>query len=101
MRRLIIYRRIAGTLYRVINHWDKIDLLFLDSNSYNKQKVQSTSAFQNNIIDVTALVKDMQTNGNNGFALTLQSETTYNVRQYVSSFNVDITRHPTLVISYH
>ncbi len=72
------------------------------TSSTNKAVIpQSTSSFQNSVIDVTALVKDMQTNGNNGFALTLQSETIYNIRQYVSSYNTDVTKHPALVISYH
>ncbi|MCW3089824.1 MAG: domain containing protein [Ferruginibacter sp.] len=62
---------------------------------------QSNSAFENSVIDVTLLVKDMQTNGNNGFAIKLQSETIYNIRQYVSSHNADATKHPALVVSYH
>jgi hypothetical protein len=33
---------------------------------------QSVSAFQDEVIDVTALVKDMQANGNNGFFMRLQ-----------------------------
>ncbi|MEO6549507.1 MAG: DNRLRE domain-containing protein [Ferruginibacter sp.] len=71
--------------------------------SPNNQLVipQSTSAFQNSVIDVTLLVKDMQTNGNNGFAIKLQNESIYNIRQYVSSHNVDATKHPALVIFYH
>jgi hypothetical protein len=62
---------------------------------------QSTSPFQNNIIDVTALVSDMMVQGNNGFAIKLQNETIYNIRQYASSKNADASRHPKLVIYYH
>lgn len=62
---------------------------------------QSTAPFQNEIINVTALVKDMQSNGNNGFLMKLQTEVTYNSRQYVSSSDADITKHPKLIISYH
>ncbi|MEJ7587323.1 MAG: DNRLRE domain-containing protein [Ferruginibacter sp.] len=42
---------------------------------------QSTTSFQDEVIDVTALVKDMQINGNNGFLMKLQTEITYNSRQ--------------------
>jgi hypothetical protein len=62
---------------------------------------QSTNSFENNIIDVTGLVKDMIQNGNNGFYIGLKNEVTYNVRQYASSFYSDTTRHPSLVIYYH
>jgi hypothetical protein len=61
----------------------------------------STSSFENNIdIDVTQLVKDMQLNGNNGFAMRLLAENYYNIRQYVSSYHTDATKHPKLVIQY-
>ena len=62
---------------------------------------QSLSSFENNIIDVTGIVKDMLTNSNNGFYIGLNNEVTYNVRQYVSSSNSDATKHPKLVITYH
>lgn len=62
---------------------------------------QSTSSFENSSIDVTALVKDMIQNGNNGFYFGLKTEVTYNVRQYVSSYSTDIARHPKLVVYYH
>jgi hypothetical protein len=61
----------------------------------------STSSFQNSVdIDVTQLVKDMQINGNNGFGMRLVSENYYNIRQYISSYNTDATKHPKLVIQY-
>ena len=62
---------------------------------------QSTSSFQDEVINVTALIKDIQANGNNGLFMKLQSENVYNIRQYLSSFNADATKHPKLVISYH
>lgn len=62
---------------------------------------QSTSSFSNTVVDVSDLVKDMQTNGNNGFFMKLQNESTYNIRQFVTSFNNDITKHPKLIIYYH
>jgi hypothetical protein len=62
---------------------------------------QSISSFQDNIdMDVTTLFRDILANGNKGFALKLQSETTYNIRQYESSFNSDHDKHPTLIIDY-
>lgn len=62
---------------------------------------QSTASFENNIIDVTALISDMLVSGNNGFAINLQNEVAYNIRQYASSKHSDITKHPKLIIYYH
>ena len=62
---------------------------------------QSTSSFQDNIINVTELVKDMLTNGNNGFLIRLQTEVTYNIRQYISSLNANTAKRPKLIIYYH
>ena len=62
---------------------------------------QSTSSFQDEIIDVTALIKDIQVNGNNGLLLKLQTEVTYNSRQYVASREGNAARHPRLIINYH
>ena len=61
----------------------------------------SISATQDAIdIDVTQLVKDMQQNGNYGFAMRLLTENYYNIRQYASSFNGDATKRPKLEIQY-
>lgn len=62
---------------------------------------QSTSPFQNEIeLDVSSLVRDMLTNGNNGFGIKLQNEVIYNVRQYASSFENNSSIRPKLVITY-
>jgi hypothetical protein len=62
---------------------------------------QSTSGLEDATdIDVTALVQDMQSNGNNGFALQLINETPYNERWFTSSQDSDPTKHPKLVIIY-
>ena len=61
---------------------------------------QSTSAFENNTVDVTALVSDMLTNGNYGFKFTLKNEVIYNIRQWASSYYSDANLHPKLVITY-
>jgi hypothetical protein len=62
----------------------------------------ATYSFENAIdIDVTQIVKDMQTSGNNGFAIKLQNEVTYNSRQYYSSFTTTSPNNrPKLVIDY-
>jgi len=62
---------------------------------------QSTGSFQDNIVNVTGLVNDMIQNGNNGFYIGLHTEVTYNVRQYLSSYSNDVSKHPKLVIYYH
>jgi hypothetical protein len=51
-------------------------------------------------VDVKNLVNDMRTSGNNGFMISLQNETYYNVRQFCSSIYSDSTKHPKLVITY-
>jgi hypothetical protein len=61
---------------------------------------QSTSAFENNTVNVTALVSDMLTNGNYGFKFTLKNEVYYNIRQWASSYYSDANLHPKLVIVY-
>ena len=61
---------------------------------------QSVSAFQDENISVTALVKDMMTSGNNGFKFTGTNEVLYNIRQYASSLNSNASLHPKLVITY-
>ena len=62
---------------------------------------QSTSGEEDATdMDVTALVQDMQTNSNNGFALQLVNETPYNQRFFTSSTNSDPTKRPKLVIIY-
>lgn len=71
------------------------------STSLNRVSVpQSASTTENCTIDVTTLVRDMQTNGNFGFAFRLQNESIYNMRQYASSFHSNAALHPKLVITY-
>jgi hypothetical protein len=62
---------------------------------------QSNSAFENSVVNVTNLVKDMVQYGNNGFYIRLINEVTYNSRQYLSSTYADLTKRPRLVIKYH
>ena len=61
---------------------------------------QSTSGFENNTVNVTALISDMLTNGNYGFKFTLKNEVYYNIRQWASSYYSDANLHPKLVIVY-
>lgn len=62
---------------------------------------QSVGSFDDNVIYVTGMVKDMIQNGNYGFYFGLNSEVIYNVRQYVASYNSDASKHPKLVVTYH
>jgi len=62
---------------------------------------QSITNSDNAVINVTALVKDMEANGNNGFEIQLQSEVTYNVRQYASSTANDASIRPKLTVWFH
>lgn len=61
---------------------------------------QAISSTQNDTLDVTQLVKDMQINGNYGFSLRLVAENYYNSRQYFSSYAADPAKRPKLVITY-
>lgn len=61
---------------------------------------QSTTSFQNEVINVLPLIKDMQVAGNNGFLFKLQNEVTYNSRQYASSYDTNPAKHPQLIITY-
>jgi hypothetical protein len=62
---------------------------------------QSTSSFEDETVDVTTLMQDIITNGNNGFAIELQNETYYNFRQFGSTWNSNAALHPKLIITYH
>lgn len=61
---------------------------------------QSTSTTANADIDVTDIVKDMQTSGNYGFGFRLQNEAPFNIRIYASSFHTNSALHPKLAITY-
>ena len=61
---------------------------------------QTTSSFQDQVIDVKAMVQDMQTNGNYGFKIRMQNEVDGNVQQYASSYHSNDSLHPKLVIIY-
>ncbi len=51
-------------------------------------------------IDVTAMVRKMQTEGNYGFIMKLQDETYYTIRQFASIRHTDATKHQKLVVRY-
>lgn len=51
-------------------------------------------------LDVTTQVSRMQTNGNYGFMIQLQNESTYNSRIFCSSKFSEAAKHPKLVIIY-
>ncbi|MES2848711.1 MAG: DNRLRE domain-containing protein [Bacteroidota bacterium] len=62
---------------------------------------QSASATENVVANVTNIVKDQLTSGNNGFSMALDNEVIYNIRQFASSYVPNAALHPKLVISYH
>ena len=51
-------------------------------------------------VDVKNLVSRMHTISNNGFMISLQTETHYNIRNFCSSRYSDAAKHPKLVITY-
>lgn len=97
----------AGFIQRILNVWPTTNTGYTwntpPSVTTSNQVVipQSTSSTSNTILNVTLLVRDMQQFGNNGFFLKLQSEQTYNIQQFASSFNLNAAVHPKLVLWYH
>lgn len=61
----------------------------------------STNAFQDEVVDVTAMVQDQLVQGNNGYLIRLQTESIYRCRQYESSRSVRTNRLPRLEVFYH
>jgi hypothetical protein len=51
-------------------------------------------------IDVKTLVSDMHGSINNGFMISLQDETYYNIRNFCSSRHANAAKHPKLVVTY-
>jgi hypothetical protein len=96
----------AGYLQRITSAWTtpgQFSWLNQPATTAVNQVIlpQSTSSNESSVLDVTQLVKDMLTNGNNGFFMRLQTEVTYNIRQYASSKYSDATKRPKLVIWFH
>lgn len=96
----------AGWVQRITSPWTVWNQYYW----YNQPSVtsvnqvaipQSTSSTSNADMLVTNLVKDMITSGNNGFHLRLQTEATYNIRQWGGGAYPDPTRRPKLVVWYH
>jgi hypothetical protein len=95
----------AAYIQRITSSWSPTTLNWSTqptSTTENQVTIpQSTSSFEDDIdMDVSTLLRDMLLNGNNGFAIKLQSETIYNIRQYASSFNDIHEKHPILIIDY-
>jgi hypothetical protein len=89
---------------RVINSWTFNGLTWANqpaTTATNRSIIpQSTTAFQNDVIDVKALVQDMVDLGNFGFGIRQQNEVYYNCKQYASSYHSNAALHPKLVITY-
>lgn len=62
---------------------------------------QSVTNVDDAVIDVTGIVRDQLTSGNNGFFLRLATESIYKLRLYNSSYNSDAGKRPKIVIWYH
>jgi hypothetical protein len=62
---------------------------------------QTNNAFENDTLDITSIVKDIQSSTNYGIEMGLENETYYNVRNYSTSYVSDPSLHPKLIISYY
>ena len=89
---------------RIVNNWSFSGLTWGNQPATvatNRSIIpHSTSAFQNDVIDVKALVQDLLEYGNYGFGIRQQNEVYYNCRQYASSYHNNAALHPKLVITY-
>lgn len=61
---------------------------------------QTSQAFLDLNIDVTTIVNNMLTSGNNGLAVRLNAEAIYNCRIFCSGTYSDASKHPTLTLNY-
>jgi hypothetical protein len=96
----------SGALKRITSPWtvsNQYNWMNQPTSTINNQVElpQSITSNDNAVLSVGQLVKDMISFGNNGFLLQLQTEVTYNIRQYVGSSNTDVSKRPKLVIWYH
>jgi hypothetical protein len=95
----------AYHIRRVTSSWSPSTMTFLTqpSNTLTNEVIvpQTNNAFENDILDVTQLVQDMQANTNYGFEFGLENETYYNTRAYASSTDPNPALHPRLEIIYH
>ena len=93
-------------IQRITSAWSAATIKWTSQPSTTTQNQvtlpQATYAFENAIdIDVTQLVKDIHSSGNNGLAIKLQNEVIYNGRQYYSSYTTTSPNNrPKLVITY-
>jgi K319-like protein len=95
----------AYHIRRVTSAWSPSTMTFLTqpSNTLIDEVIvpQTNHAFQNDTLDVSQLVRDMQANTNYGFEFGLENEIYYNTRAYASSLDPNPALHPRLVIVYH
>jgi hypothetical protein len=96
----------SGWVQRITSPWTVWDQYFWNNKpsvTTDNQVVipQSTSTTSNSELVVTNLVRDMRTSGNNGFHLRLQTEVTYNSRQWAGTLYSDPARRPKLIVWYH
>jgi hypothetical protein len=95
----------AYHIRRVTSAWSPSTMTFLTqpSNTLTNEVIvpQTNNAFEDDILDVTQLVQDMQATTNYGFEFGLENETYYNTRAYASSLDPNPALHPRLEIVYH
>jgi hypothetical protein len=90
-------------IQRVTTNWDQTTNYNNEPSTDTVGEVhvpQTSQAFLNLSLDVTNMFDHMLSDGNNGFAMRLNTEQTYNSRIFCASLYSDSTRIPTLVVTY-
>jgi K319-like protein len=91
-------QRVSGNWNLTGTNWNNLPSLDTTGQVHIPQTSQPFLDLVN--VDVTAMVNKMIVSGNNGFAIRLNNETTYNSRIFCSSNYSDSTKHPYLVVTY-
>lgn len=92
-------------IQRVTSFWDEGTVTWNtqpSSTSVNQVALNASTVSNEDYIDldVTALVQDMLTFGNNGFMIKMQDENYYRRLNFASSDNSNAELHPQLVVCY-
>ena len=91
-------------IQRVAGAWDPITTTWLTQPAVDTvgqvHVPQTSQAFLDVTVDVTTIVNNMLTSGNNGFTIRLNTEAIYNSRIFCSGIYTDPTKRPKLTINY-
>lgn len=91
-------------LQKVISNWDNTITWYNQPSTDNTSQIVIPHTDEPFLdlkdIDVTAMVKTMHPNANNGFLIRLQNESPYNSRIFCSSKYAVAAKHPKLEIQY-